>query len=129
MESATLLNAQVQAKRMYGLLNEVLDVTHQLTEAVDRDDKVSIEMLLHMRAEPLEKLQHLRRSMELECNALSQEDGQRMVELLNGAAAKVQEETGLANQVGANARLLRQVVEIDERINRKLTRDKSVYKS
>jgi hypothetical protein len=115
MESATLLNAQVQAKRMYGLLNEVLDVTHQLTEAVDRDDKVSIEMLLHMRAEPLEKLQHLRRSMELECNALSQEDGQRMVELLNGAAAKVQEETGLANQVGANARLLRQVVEIDER--------------
>jgi hypothetical protein len=52
-----------------------------------------------------------------------------MVELLNGAAAKVQEETGLANQVGANARLLRQVVEIDERINRKLTRDKSVYKS
>jgi hypothetical protein len=129
MDSATLLNAQVQAKRMYGLLNEVLDVTHQLTEAVDRDDKVSIEMLLHMRAEPLEKLQHLRRSMELECNALSQEDGQRMVELLNGAAAKVQEETGLANQVGANARLLRQVVEIDERINRKLTRDKSVYKS
>jgi hypothetical protein len=129
MESAALLNAQVQAKRMYGLLNEVLDVTHQLTEAVDRDDKVSIEMLLHMRAEPLEKLQHLRRSMELECNALSQEDGQRMVELLNGAAAKVQEETGLANQVGANARLLRQVVEIDERINRKLTRDKSVYKS
>jgi vacuolar-type H+-ATPase subunit I/STV1 len=127
MTQETLLDAQIQAKRMYGLLTEVMDVSRQLTEAVDRDDKVTIEMLLSMRAEPIEELRRIRRKLEIQRDILPEEDARRLGELLSGAEAKAQEETGLANQIGANTRLLRQLVELDERLNHKITRDHSFY--
>jgi hypothetical protein len=129
MEDNELLNAQVQARRMYNLLSEVLDISGQLSEAVDRDDQVSIRMLLNMRMEPLEKLQHARRKLEIQCDALPEEDGLRLASLLNGSPAQSQAEEGLVAQMNSNTRLLRQLVEMDERINRKLTRGRSFYTS
>ena len=52
MEASILLDAHVQAKRIYNLLNEVMDVSRQMAEAVDRDDQVAIQMLVSMREEP-----------------------------------------------------------------------------
>jgi cell division FtsZ-interacting protein ZapD len=129
MEQATLLSAHAQARRMYNLLNEVLDVSRQLTEAVDREDQISIKMLLNMRSEPLENLQKVRRTLEQQVIDLPQEDRERLATLLNGGEARAEAEAGLAAQVGANNRLLRQVVEIDERINRKMAREQSVYRN
>ena len=38
MEASALLDAHVQLKRTYAALNEALDLTRQLAEAVDRND-------------------------------------------------------------------------------------------
>lgn len=54
-------------------------------------------------------------------------DAQRLVALLNGAAAETEKERALADQVNANARLLKQVVELDKALSRKLAREKSIY--
>jgi hypothetical protein len=123
----TLLSAQAQTKRMFNLLHEVLDVSQQLTEAVDREDSISVKMLLNMRTEPLEELQRVRHTLEGQIEELPPEDGERLATLLNGGEAKDPTEEPLAAQVGANSRLLRQVVEIDQRISYKMTRDKSFY--
>ena len=64
MEASILLDAHVQAKRIYNLLNEVMDVSRQMAEAVDRDDQVAIQMLVSMREEPVRKLQRARRALE-----------------------------------------------------------------
>jgi hypothetical protein len=82
-----------------------------------------------MRMEPIEELRRIRRKLEIQRDILPEEDARRMSELLSGAEPKAQEETGLANQIGANTRLLRQLVELDERINRKITRGNSFYKN
>ena len=52
MEAPALLDAHVQLKRIYAALNEALDLTRQLADAVDRDDQVSVRMLISMRQEP-----------------------------------------------------------------------------
>ena len=52
MTGAQLLDAQVQEKRRYALLSELFDLTKQLAEAVDRNDEVTIQMLLSMREGP-----------------------------------------------------------------------------
>ena len=60
--------------------------------------------------------------------ALPAADGQRLAALLKGAAAETAEEAPLANQVGLNQRILKQLVEVDQVVNRKLAREKSIYK-
>ena len=56
MEASALMDAHVQLKRIYTALNEALDLTRQLADAVDRDDQVATQMLIAMRQEPTDKL-------------------------------------------------------------------------
>ncbi len=127
MEASTLLDAHVQAKRIYNLLNEVMDVSRQMAEAMDRDDQVAIQMLVSMREEPVHRLRQARRALKEQRDALEPEEALRLTQLLNGEEAKTEAEAPLAAQIGANRRLLEQVLELDRVLNRKLTREKSIY--
>ena len=127
MEASILLDAHVQAKRIYNLLNEVMDVSRQMAEAVDRDDQVAIQMLVSMREEPVHRLRQARRALKEQRDALEPEEALRLTQLLNGEEAKTEAEAPLAAQIGANRRLLEQVLELDRVLNRKLTREKSIY--
>ena len=127
MERSDLLDAQVQTKKIYNLLTEVLDLSGQLAEALDREDQVAVRMLLAMRGEPVNKLRMVRLALEQQRDALGEEDGVRLARLLNGEPAQEEAEVPLADQVAANTRLLKQVLELDQRLNRKVTREKSVY--
>ena len=127
MEASVLLKAQVNTKRIYLLLNEVLDLSSQLAQAMDRDDQVTIRMLISMRREPIDKLKQARSVLLEMKHELSPEDALRLTELLNGADAQEKEETELANQVRANQRLLEQVLALDKRLNQKLARENSIY--
>lgn len=127
MTGAQLLDAQVQEKRRYALLSELFDLTKQLAEAVDRNDEVTIQMLLSMREGPLAQMRQVEENLTRQRASLSEEDGRRLEELLSGAQAQRQEENGLSGQVGTNRRLLGQLVELDKRVNKKVTREKSVY--
>ena len=127
MTGAQLLDAQVQEKRRYALLSELFDLTKQLAEAVDRNDEVTIQMLLSMREGPLAQMRQVEENLTRQRSSLSEEDGRRLAELLSGAQAQRQEENALGGQVGTNRRLLGQLVELDKRVNKKVTREKSVY--
>lgn len=127
MEQTKLLEAQVQVRRIYNALGEVADLSKQIAEALDRNDPVAVEMLLAMREEPIRTAVFAREALQQQIAEL--EDGQRLRELLNGAAAETSAEAGLASQVAMNARLLTQVQEMDRALNGKITRDKSVYET
>ena len=127
MTGAQLLDAQVQEKRRYALLSELFDLTKQLAEAVDRNDEVTIQMLLSMREGPLAQMRQVEENLTRQRSSLSEEDGRRLAELLSGAQAQRQEENALSGQVGTNRRLLGQLVELDKRVNKKVTREKTVY--
>lgn len=127
MTASQLLDAQVQEKRRYALLSELFDLTKQLAEAVDRDDEIATRMLLSMREEPLEKMRQVEENLTRQRASLSEEDGRRLGELLSSAQARQAEETALSEQVGANRRLLSQLVELDKRVNKKVTGEESIY--
>ena len=127
MEASALLDAHVQLKRIYTALSEALDLTRQLADAVDRDDRVAVQMLVSMRQEPTDKLAGAQQALEQQRKALSPGDADRLAALLRGEDALTEEEEPLAGQVGVNRRILRQLVDLDQVVNRKLTRDKSIY--
>ena len=128
MDEAALMNALVQTKRIYGLLNEVMDISRQMAEAVDRDDQVAIQMLVSMREEPVRRLRQARLALREQRDALAPEMSGRLSQLLNGGEAETQAEAPLVTQVAVNRRLLEQVLELDQVLNRKLTRGESIYK-
>ena len=122
-----ILKAHVQAKRIYSLLAEVLDLSRQLTEALDRNDQVTVRMLVSMRREPINKLCLARAVLEEQKMELPAEDGKRLAELLNGESAREEAEQALAAQVQMNRRLLQQVLELDKTLSLKVAREKSFY--
>lgn len=127
MEASTLLDAHVQLKRIYTALNEALDVTRQMAEAADRNDQIAAQLLISMRQEPTDKLARANQALEQQRQSLPETDSGRLEALLKGAAAEDEAEVPLANQVSANQRVLRQLVDLDQVVNRKLARDKSIY--
>ena len=64
MEAPALMDAHVQLKRIYTALNEALDLTRQLADAVDRDDHIAAQMLVSMRQEPTDKLAQAKQALD-----------------------------------------------------------------
>lgn len=122
-----MTDALVQVKRMGNLLNEVQDLSQQLAEAIDRDDKVSVEMLVNMRREPIGKLVDAEDVLADQVSSLPPEDGARLLALLGGAPPQCEEEKTLTELVGSNRRRLEQALSLDKRLNQKLARENSVY--
>ncbi len=127
LDATVLLEALVQEKRMYSLLNEVMDLSVQLAQAADRDDQISLNILMGMRAEVVEKLQTIRRALEEQRDSLEPIQRARFAELLNGEPAELDAEQPLAAQVATNCRLHARVLECDEGVSRKLAKGNSIY--
>ena len=128
MNASALMDAHVQLKRVYTALNEALDLTKQLAEAVDRDDQVTVQMFIAMRQEPTDRLAEAQDALEQQRRSLPVEDSVRLDALLKGGEPVTPEEAPLAKQVGLNQRTLKQLVDLDRVVNRKLARDKSIYR-
>jgi hypothetical protein len=128
MDQHCLSDAMIISKYIDGLLHEVLDLSGQLMQALDRDDQVSVQMLLQMRAEPVSKLKVEDQALRDLCRkAPTLEDQKHLASLLKGDSPSGEQEKALVNLSAANARQLKKVLELDQRLNRRVTRGKSVY--
>lgn len=128
MEHDALMKALVLAKRFGNLLNEVLDLSRQIAEAVDRSDPVSVQMLVAMRQDPINKLQAAEQALkELVPSLPDPAQQERLSALLNGAQPEDSQEQMLSEQMTANRRRLQQVLELDQVLNRKVAREKTAY--
>lgn len=127
MKQETLLDALVQAKRIAGSLNEVLDYSQQLSDALNRNDQVSMRLILSMREEPIAKLKAADRALRRQRDVMPEgEEKKRFISLLNGEKSSDPQENMLAARMEANRKLLERVVEIEKVLNRKISRDKAV---
>jgi hypothetical protein len=123
------MNALTLERQMGRFLHETMELSEQLAEALDRDDKVSVEMILTMRAEPITQLKQADQSLrDLANGVTSPTDRAHLVALLGGEAQGDDQEKVLASQASSNARQLAKVRELDRRLSQKLGRDKSFYR-
>ena len=127
MTKGDWLDLAVLERKMYNCLSEVMDLSRQMGEALDRSDDVSVRMLLALREDPLVQLQELKQAINMKKESLSPEDRERVSALGQGASPKGEEETTYHSQAGAARRLLERIVELDERLNRRLAGKNSFY--
>lgn len=131
MEEKTVMDALVQMKRTGNLLNELADLTQQLGQSIDRNDQVSIQMIIAMREEPLAKLQAADQALREQLEALpDREEAGQLAAVLNGGPLADGEGGALkmlSDQVVQNRRRLKQVMDLDRVLNQRMGREKSVY--
>lgn len=117
-------------RSIFRKLGEVTGITRELAEAVDREDQVSVRMLLTSRHRPLLELQELNAALELKRCDLSGEDEAAFDHLVNRSGQPRSEaERETAEQIAQNRRALEKLAELDRHVNEKLCRDKSFYRN
>lgn len=131
MTEKVLMEALVQMKRTGNLLNELEDLTRQMGQAIDRNDQVSVQMLIAMREEPIAKLQAADQALRDQLEALAdREEAAQLAALLNGGPLEEQggrTQQMLYEQVATNNRRLKQILELDRMLNQRMGREKSTY--
>ena len=121
------LDLTVLERRKYNCLSEVMDLSQQMGEALDRNDQVSVRMLLALRQDPILMLEEVKQAIDAKRAALTPEERER-VSALNGEAGPGDaEEAAYAAQAGSARRLLERIIELDERLNRRLAGKNSFY--
>lgn len=114
-------------KKQFLKFNEVLSVTEQLVESMERNDRFSINMLLGMREDPLRQAQELQDQIGDYLHRMPETDAIRANELLTGAANGQGMENALCNQVAQNRRLLDRIISLDKFISQRLGGKRSFY--
>lgn len=127
MTKSDWLDLSVLERKKYNLLSEVLDVSQQMGEALDRNDDVSVRMLVAMRQEPILSLEEVQQASSAKLERLSPEDQERARELREGAIPQGADEETYQTQAGSTSRLLERVVELDRQLSRRLAGDNSFY--
>mgnify|MGYP001025815655 CR=1 FL=1 len=127
MTKGDWLDLTVMERKKYNCLSEVMDLSRQMGEALDRNDDVSMRILVAMRQDPLLQLEELKQAIAAKMERLSPEDRERAAELGQGAAPQGEEETTYFNQTGSARRLLERIIQLDERLNRRMGGKDSFY--
>ena len=127
MTKGDWMDLTVLERKKYNCLSEVMDLSRQLSEVLDRNDDVSVRITVAMRQDPLLQLQELKQAIEAKEASLLPAERERVSDLRQGAAPQGEEETTYHNQAGAARRLLERIVELDKGLNRRLAGEKSFY--
>ncbi len=99
-----LIDALVQAKRLGNALDEVWSCSQQLADAVDRNDQVSVRLVLSMREEPLTKVRQADMALRSQRDSFPDKaDREQFSRLLNGEEEGAGEEALLPKGYGFGA--------------------------
>ena len=121
------LELTVLERKKYNYLVELQDLTGQLAENLDRNDQVSVRMLVAMRQDPVRLLAEVDNSGKIRLAALSEEDRRRTEELLKEGQPRDDGERVFLEQAQKTRRLLEQVVAMDRRVSMKMAGENSFY--
>lgn len=129
-----MLTAQVLSqttateKEIYRALSELEELTQELSQAVSRGDKVSIQMFLSMRRGPLNQMSQCQAILRRQYTQLPEEDARLLRALLEApsppACAGSEE---LVRQAARNRAILERIVKTDRQISQRLAGNASFY--
>lgn len=128
MDSHVIAAALATERKCYAALTEVMELTQDLSDAVQRQDQVTVQMFLSMRQEPINQLKEYRSLQRKRCASLPEEESAALWKVLTGKGGdgtdQLQE---LEKLVGQNQSLLERIQQVDRQVSVKLGGKKSFY--
>ena len=129
MERRTLSELGVRKRRQIAELTEAHDLTRQLSEALDRKDQVSVDMLLGMRETPIRAMLEVDAGIKDYLAALPEEEAARCTALLEGEEPETDAERDFCEIVDRFLDGLEKLIEEDKRISLRLGGNRSFYRT
>lgn len=118
-------------QKKYNHMTEVCRLTEEMESALQRDDRVSTQMLIVMRQEEIEQLQQCDKDLHLYIESAPQDLKEWLKKAIEGTMSQSVEydsENNLVLKVSANIRSAwEKTVRIDRYVNRKLAGEYSFY--
>ena len=125
-----VIAAILATERKYSAaLSEVMELTEELDDALQRQDQVAVRMFLSMRQEPINQLREYRGLQRKRCAAMPDQEGEALWQVLTGE----REGEGspqfqpLERLAGQNKKLLERIQQKDRQISVKMGGKKSFY--
>lgn len=122
--------ACVVLRSMYTSLIEVEELTQELSQAVTRQDQVSVRMFLTMRQAEIERLTGYQKKLRHQCDQLPSDQGQQLREMLTGTyrgSAPAPGADALLRQAEKNRSALERIRRADQTVSRRLAGPNSFY--
>lgn len=115
-------------QKEYSLCGEIEDLTKELAEAMDRDDQVSIGMVLKMRGQTMAEVDNAVRERGLVLNAAG-ESKERLQKLTTGQEIPdmTEAEERILRLFESRRLILERTVGLDQKISTRLAGEKSFY--
>lgn len=121
----------ITLQKKYNHMTEVCRLTGELEDALQRDDRVSAQMLLVMRQEEIEGIQKCDKSLQLLIESTPPDMREWLQKAINGTLPQNDESAPEENQIlriSANIRSeWEKTVRIDRHVNQKLAGEESFY--
>lgn len=121
----------MQAQARYRVFDEVLRVTGEIAEALSRDDRVSVQMLLGMRQDEIQHLYENEQKIYRLLDCASAAEREEILKLLRGEGEPSEEESFEKTKVGEigkrSKRSREKIIELDRAISTKLAGKDSFY--
>lgn len=116
-------------RAMYRALSELEELTQELAQAADRGDKVSVQMSLAMRRDPLEQVARHQAALRRQYTALAPADARLLRALLEDPSPPaVSGAEALVRQAARKPwRFLARIVAADRALNQKVAGRSSFY--
>lgn len=113
----------------YSILDEVLRLTDEIANNLSRNDRISVQMLLEMRAKELEHIDENMRRFQIFKEQFPDEIQREMENLLQteNAEAEGPYAVKIAESVKNCEKLLKQIIEIDKRMSKRVAGSDSFY--
>lgn len=127
MTEKEVLDIHLLERRKYNLLLEVLDLSKQIGAGIDRNDQTAVRALFGLRQEPITSLEKIKAEVSDKLKALDPASASHMRQVLAGKTSSNPAEERLMQQASSTEELLNQVLTIDQRINKRIAGEDSVY--
>ena len=126
-DSRTLDAALAVLRRSYLALSEVEELTGELSQAVDRQDQVSVRMFLSMRQEQINRLSEDRAQLRRQCGSLPDDQAGALWALVTGRTCSAPEGQAVFRQARNNRAVLERIIRADAAVSRRMGGKKSFY--
>lgn len=130
-EQGIFVEIMKKLQKKYGSMNEIFKTTQEMQDALARDDRVSLEMLIKMRQDEIDRAVDCDRDIQYLLSVLAPERREKVRDWLNHGTAK--EQDGFeAVKIGEIAESIRKVLErtiqVDSRMSQRVAGKDSFYK-
>ncbi len=130
-EQGILVEIMKKLQKKYGSMNEIFKITQEMQDTLARDDRVSLEMLIKMRQDEIDRAVDCDRDIQYLLSVLAPERREQVRDWLNHGTAK--EQDGFeAVKIGEIAESIRKVLErtiqVDSRMSQRVAGKDSFYK-